>query len=151
VKVTTVIFDHRTRDEEVPEFLSCGHNAHWKIWHSLAQGKPCLFCRAETAERHVRALKVGLENIIAESSSTKMLDLARETLASVTEKLVGDPVADERSRCIKAACDRCAKDRPIVRDARGWPAHRDVPGGYLQACGAAGIHGRGEPDMKGED
>lgn len=43
-------FDHRTRDEEVPEFLSCGHNAHWKIWHSLAKGKPCILCRAERAE-----------------------------------------------------------------------------------------------------
>jgi hypothetical protein len=48
--------DKFTKDEEVPEFLSCGHNAHWQIWHSLAQGEPCILCRAEKAEREVDRL-----------------------------------------------------------------------------------------------
>lgn len=43
--------DFRTRPEEVPQFLSCGHNAHWVIWHSIAQGEPCILCRAEEVER----------------------------------------------------------------------------------------------------
>jgi len=43
-------YNERTRPEEVPEFLPCGHNAHWEVWHSLAKGECCVFCRAESAE-----------------------------------------------------------------------------------------------------
>lgn len=53
-------FNVRTRDEDVPEFLSCGHNAHWKIWHSLAKGEPCILCRAEKAELQVHELRKAL-------------------------------------------------------------------------------------------
>ena len=44
------MIDHKTRKEEVPEFLPCGHNAHWEIWHSIAKGEQCILCRAEKAE-----------------------------------------------------------------------------------------------------
>lgn len=48
--------DFRTRPEDVPEFLSCGHNAHWVVWHSLAKGEPCILCRAEKAELAVKEM-----------------------------------------------------------------------------------------------
>lgn len=62
-------FDLRTRDEEVPEFLACGHNAHWKIWHSLAKGQQCILCRAESAEAELRAIRAALTEICDQASA----------------------------------------------------------------------------------
>ena len=47
-------YTEKTRPEEVPQFLPCGHNAHWEVWHSLAKGERCVFCRAESAELRLR-------------------------------------------------------------------------------------------------
>jgi hypothetical protein len=64
-----LIFDYRTRDEEVPLFLPCGHNAHWKIWHSLQKGRPCILCRAERAESELRSLRTYLGHVADEASA----------------------------------------------------------------------------------
>jgi hypothetical protein len=53
--------DHLTRPQDVPEFLSCGHNAHWVVWHSIQKGEPCIFCRAEKAELAVKEMLKAIE------------------------------------------------------------------------------------------
>ena len=64
--------DHLTRPEEVPEFLSCGHNAHWVIWYSIQRGEPCLSCRAEKAELAVKEMLKAIEE--APRDETEALD-----------------------------------------------------------------------------
>lgn len=65
-------YDHMTRPEDVPEFLSCGHNAHWVNWHSIQKGEPCIMCRAEKAELAVKEMLKVIEE--APLDETEALD-----------------------------------------------------------------------------
>ena len=116
-----MIYDARTRDEEVPEFLSCGHNAHWKIWHSLAKGEPCILCRAVMAEREVERLNHEVVRLM------NMLNVMNMGLGVISKGLDATRSAGVAVSALADAGVAAMGFKPAPGSDPGWPQGMPKP------------------------